>query len=190
MHGSFEVCCCWWRWWSRGECTLESLDWSHPAAILAISGYTHPISFPKAIQGHPRCHVVSHGVTSQDGSKTSKRSASQEFIPVATTRPETILGDSAVCVHPEVGSGWNWMEMVGIMSPQCGKFQAPNISQPHLFQFFQLGNTDFVHWLCTLNTWGLGAFVFLCTLTKKKLETVWLQSSDRKYVLTYSARYS
>ncbi|CAK0824209.1 unnamed protein product [Prorocentrum cordatum] len=24
-----------------------------------------------------------------------------EFIPVATTRPETILGDSAVCVHPE-----------------------------------------------------------------------------------------
>lgn len=26
---------------------------------------------------------------------------SSEFIPVATTRPETILGDSAVCVHPE-----------------------------------------------------------------------------------------
>jgi len=25
----------------------------------------------------------------------------QEFIPVATTRPETILGDSAVCVHPQ-----------------------------------------------------------------------------------------
>eukprot|EP00440_Ansanella_granifera_P063914 gb/GFBE01069293.1/.p1 GENE.gb/GFBE01069293.1/~~gb/GFBE01069293.1/.p1 ORF type:complete len:1246 (+),score=335.11 gb/GFBE01069293.1/:1-3738(+) len=25
----------------------------------------------------------------------------EEFIPVATTRPETILGDSAVCVHPE-----------------------------------------------------------------------------------------
>lgn len=26
---------------------------------------------------------------------------SSEFIPVATTRPETILGDTAVCVHPE-----------------------------------------------------------------------------------------
>jgi valyl-tRNA synthetase len=25
----------------------------------------------------------------------------QEYIPVATTRPETILGDTAVCVHPE-----------------------------------------------------------------------------------------
>ena len=26
---------------------------------------------------------------------------SDEHIPVATTRPETILGDAAVCVHPE-----------------------------------------------------------------------------------------
>jgi valyl-tRNA synthetase len=26
---------------------------------------------------------------------------STDFIPVATTRPETILGDTAVCVHPE-----------------------------------------------------------------------------------------
>jgi valyl-tRNA synthetase len=25
----------------------------------------------------------------------------EEFLPVATTRPETILGDTAVCVHPE-----------------------------------------------------------------------------------------
>ena len=25
----------------------------------------------------------------------------QEFLPVATTRPETIMGDTAVCVHPE-----------------------------------------------------------------------------------------
>ena len=25
----------------------------------------------------------------------------QEFLPVATTRPETIFGDTAVCVHPE-----------------------------------------------------------------------------------------
>ena len=26
---------------------------------------------------------------------------SEEFLPVATTRPETILGDTAVAVHPE-----------------------------------------------------------------------------------------
>ena len=24
-----------------------------------------------------------------------------DFLPVATTRPETILGDTAVCVHPQ-----------------------------------------------------------------------------------------
>eukprot|EP00441_Pelagodinium_beii_P031987 CAMPEP_0197630132 /NCGR_PEP_ID=MMETSP1338-20131121/7713_1 /TAXON_ID=43686 ORGANISM="Pelagodinium beii, Strain RCC1491" /NCGR_SAMPLE_ID=MMETSP1338 /ASSEMBLY_ACC=CAM_ASM_000754 /LENGTH=1247 /DNA_ID=CAMNT_0043201285 /DNA_START=33 /DNA_END=3776 /DNA_ORIENTATION=+ len=34
-------------------------------------------------------------VAGDDGQPT------EEFIPVATTRPETILGDSAVCVHPE-----------------------------------------------------------------------------------------
>eukprot|EP00591_Stephanopyxis_turris_P008443 CAMPEP_0195514532 /NCGR_PEP_ID=MMETSP0794_2-20130614/5875_1 /TAXON_ID=515487 /ORGANISM="Stephanopyxis turris, Strain CCMP 815" /LENGTH=1018 /DNA_ID=CAMNT_0040642787 /DNA_START=445 /DNA_END=3501 /DNA_ORIENTATION=- len=28
-------------------------------------------------------------------------SSSEEFLPVATTRPETIFGDTAVCVHPE-----------------------------------------------------------------------------------------
>ena len=26
---------------------------------------------------------------------------SEEYLPVATTRPETILGDTAVAVHPE-----------------------------------------------------------------------------------------
>ena len=26
---------------------------------------------------------------------------SEEYLPVATTRPETIMGDTAVCVHPE-----------------------------------------------------------------------------------------
>mmetsp|Transcript_83519 Transcript_83519/g.215088 ORF Transcript_83519/g.215088 Transcript_83519/m.215088 type:complete len:1240 (-) Transcript_83519:194-3913(-) len=34
-------------------------------------------------------------VAGEDGQPTD------EYIPVATTRPETILGDSAVCVHPE-----------------------------------------------------------------------------------------
>lgn len=40
------------------------------------------------------------------------------------------------------------MELVGIMSPQCGNHQAPNISQPHLFNFFNWETltlyTDFV----------------------------------------------
>ena len=35
-----------------------------------------------------------------DGSSNSSSSGEGEYIPVATTRPETILGDTAVCVHP------------------------------------------------------------------------------------------
>ena len=30
-----------------------------------------------------------------------KISGSDEFVVVATTRPETLLGDTAVCVHPD-----------------------------------------------------------------------------------------
>jgi valyl-tRNA synthetase len=32
---------------------------------------------------------------------TDSAGAAKQYIPVATTRPETILGDAAVCVHPE-----------------------------------------------------------------------------------------
>jgi valyl-tRNA synthetase len=32
---------------------------------------------------------------------TDSTGAAEQYIPVATTRPETILGDAAVCVHPE-----------------------------------------------------------------------------------------
>lgn len=35
-----------------------------------------------------------------------------EHLAVATTRPETILGDTAVCVHPEV-------KLVGVGGPLC-----------------------------------------------------------------------
>jgi valyl-tRNA synthetase len=35
------------------------------------------------------------------GSVGAEAEAEAEFIAVATTRPETILGDAAVCVHPE-----------------------------------------------------------------------------------------
>lgn len=35
------------------------------------------------------------------GQEQGKGGVPPEFIPVATTRPETILGDAAVCVHPE-----------------------------------------------------------------------------------------
>jgi valyl-tRNA synthetase len=36
-----------------------------------------------------------------EGSETAAEEAGVDYIPVATTRPETVFGDSAVCVHPE-----------------------------------------------------------------------------------------
>jgi len=36
-----------------------------------------------------------------DDGDASNSNSSEQFIPVSTTRPETILGDTAVCVHPE-----------------------------------------------------------------------------------------
>jgi len=38
-----------------------------------------------------------------------KLAGGDEFIPVATTRPETILGDEAVCVHPEDERYAHWV---------------------------------------------------------------------------------
>jgi valyl-tRNA synthetase len=43
-----------------------------------------------------KLYYVKYLVESQE-----TRTKNQEFIVVATTRPETILGDTAVCVHPE-----------------------------------------------------------------------------------------
>lgn len=36
-----------------------------------------------------------------DGEKPEATSASSQYLTIATTRPETILGDTAICVHPE-----------------------------------------------------------------------------------------
>lgn len=44
------------------------------------------------LPAHMPVAAVSYPVAGTDGS---------EFLPVATTRPETILGDTAVAVHPE-----------------------------------------------------------------------------------------
>jgi len=46
----------------------------------------------------------------------------EEFLPVATTRPETIMGDTAVCVHPE---DTRYKHLVG------KKSNSPHVQWPH-----------------------------------------------------------
>jgi valyl-tRNA synthetase len=40
-------------------------------------------------------------VTGDGGPRTDEQSGETEYITIATVRPETIMGDTAVCVHPE-----------------------------------------------------------------------------------------
>ena len=74
-------------------------------SLHPYTGYTMVILSPDWLYSSNSIHQgqASHGVT---WCHLNGR-VLQEFIPVATTRPETILGDSAVCVHPEVGNGGN-----------------------------------------------------------------------------------
>lgn len=62
---------------------------------------------------------------------------SEEYIPVATTRPETILGDTAVAVHPE---DERYQHLVGkhCLVPILGR-QIPVIADPYVDREFGTG---------------------------------------------------
>ncbi len=60
-----------------------------------------------------------------------------EFLPVATTRPETILGDTAVCVHPE---DERYKHLIGKMArvPMLGR-EIPVIADDYVDREFGTG---------------------------------------------------
>ncbi len=62
---------------------------------------------------------------------------SDEFIPVATTRPETILGDTAVAVHPEDD---RYGHLVGknVVVPMVGR-EIPVIADDYVDREFGTG---------------------------------------------------
>ena len=64
-------------------------------------------------------------------------SGSDEFIPVATTRPETILGDTAVAIHPE---DERFIHLVGKMAivPMLGR-EIPVIADDYVDREFGTG---------------------------------------------------
>lgn len=63
---------------------------------------------------------------------------SDEFLPVATTRPETIMGDTAVCVHPE---DERYKDLVGKMAvvPMSGGRTIPIIADEYVDMEFGTG---------------------------------------------------
>jgi valyl-tRNA synthetase len=62
---------------------------------------------------------------------------SEEFIPVATTRPETILGDTAVAVHPEDGRYKNFIGKMALV-PILGR-EIPVIGDEYVDREFGTG---------------------------------------------------
>ena len=62
----------------------------------------------------------------------------QEFLPVATTRPETICGDTAVCVHPEDD---RYKHLVGkrVVVPMGGGRTIPIIADDYVDMEFGTG---------------------------------------------------
>ena len=63
---------------------------------------------------------------------------SEEFLPVATTRPETIMGDTAVCVHPE---DERYKHLVGkeAIVPMSGGRSIPIIADEYVDMEFGTG---------------------------------------------------
>ncbi len=55
-----------------------------------------------------------YAVVEQDGQPVLKADQTPEFVVIATTRPETLLGDAAVAIHPEDASvGGRYAHLVG-----------------------------------------------------------------------------
>ncbi|GKY96069.1 hypothetical protein MPSEU_000567100 [Mayamaea pseudoterrestris] len=63
---------------------------------------------------------------------------SEEFIPVATTRPETIVGDTAVCVHPD---DERYRHLIGklVVVPMSGGRSVPVIADEYVDMAFGTG---------------------------------------------------
>jgi valyl-tRNA synthetase len=70
---------------------VRMVNWD-PKALTAVSDEEVIYKEVKSKLWHVRYKVVSDSAERQTG---------EEWLTIATTRPETILGDTAVCVHPE-----------------------------------------------------------------------------------------
>ena len=81
----------------------------HAAAVVQPGRLAGPIVTGQGLLRANHCwHVRGHQVdyTEDPGTMYFFRypvADSEEHLPVATTRPETILGDTAVAVHPQAG---------------------------------------------------------------------------------------
>lgn len=84
------------NWSSKLKTTLSDLEVDHlvvkPSSVLEVDGGKYEFGVIYQIK-YPLC--------SDGGSDTASATGHTQYVEVQTTRPETIVGDVALCAHPE-----------------------------------------------------------------------------------------
>ncbi len=92
---------------------VRMVNWD-PQALTAVSD--EEVVYKES---HGKLFYLRYYVA-DDPSTASNASAASKYITVATTRPETIMGDTAVCVHPE-DERYQWLKGKKVIVPGVGR---------------------------------------------------------------------
>ena len=93
---------------------VRMVNWD-PQALTAVSD--EEVVYKES---HGKLFYLKYFVEKSDGSDQSDTSDHPDYIVVATTRPETIMGDTAVCVHPE-DERYQWLRGKRVVVPGVGR---------------------------------------------------------------------
>ncbi len=101
---------------------VRMVNWD-PQALTAVSDEEVVYKESHGKLFYLRYYVADNETSSHQDSETARSlevSKSQKYIVVATTRPETIMGDTAVCVHPE-DERYQWLRGKKVIVPGVGR---------------------------------------------------------------------
>ena len=104
---------------------VRMVNWD-PQALTAVSD--EEVNYKES---HSKLFYLRYYIDNPDSSDKSK------YIVVATTRPETILGDTAVCVHPE-DERYQWLKGKRVIVPSVGR-SVPIIMDEYVDREFGTG---------------------------------------------------
>ncbi|MBP5547959.1 MAG: valine--tRNA ligase [Bacteroidales bacterium] len=104
---------------------VRMVNWD-PQALTAVSD--EEVNYKES---HSKLYYLRYYVEQSDDSNQS------DYIVVATTRPETILGDTAVCVHPE-DERYQWLRGKRLVVPSVGR-SVPVIMDEYVDREFGTG---------------------------------------------------
>ena len=107
---------------------VRMVNWD-PQALTAVSD--EEVNYKES---HSKLYYLRYYVDKTQGNVPAGK---PDYIVVATTRPETILGDTAVCVHPE-DERYQWLKGLRVMVPGVGR-SVPIIMDSYVDREFGTG---------------------------------------------------